>query len=244
MTTLNAALLALGSLGAEAAQPPAPAPDPEAGPDGLASLLQAAPKTTRTKDGIPGDPLNVALVGTRQELAAALCAAGWVPADPVTLRSAVGITVSVIFNVPYPQAPLSTLYLYGRPQDLAFEKEAGKSARTRHHARFWCAGAVAPDGRPLWLGADTFNLRVGRSYTTGRVTHHIAPDIDRERDTLMTDLFRSGRMEQPFLVPHLGWTKGRNGEGDCYYTDGNLAVGVLHCADHFHLPPAPTPPAE
>jgi hypothetical protein len=257
MRRLYAALLALGTLGADAAQPPGPAPAPDAsvsaappaavpvpegGPDSLSSLLQAAPQTTRTKDGIPGDPLNVALVGTRRELVAAFCAAGWVPADPITLRSSVGISVSVLFNVPYPQAPLSNLYLWGRPQDLAFEKPAGRSARMRHHARFWCSGAVGPDGQPLWLGADTFNLRVGRSYTTGRITHHIAPDIDRERDTLLADLYRSGRLEQPFLVPHLGWNTGRNGEGDCYYTDGNMAVGVLRCGDRLHVsPPAPPP---
>src|SRR4051794_2282109 len=126
MRRFYAALLALGILGAEAAQPPDPAPAvpaaavpvPGGGPDSLASLLQAAPQTTRTKDGLPGDPLNVALVGARRQLLAAFCAAGWVPADPITLRSSVGISVSVLFNVPYPQAPLSNLYLWGRPQDL------------------------------------------------------------------------------------------------------------------------------
>src|ERR671930_852278 len=103
MRRLYAALLALGILGGEAAPPPGPAPSiadcgsriadspanpqsairnpqcQEGGPDSLASLLQAAPQTTRTKDGIPGDPLNVALVGTRRQLLAAFCAAGWVP---------------------------------------------------------------------------------------------------------------------------------------------------------------------
>ena len=53
---------------------------------------------------------------------------------------------------------------------------------------------------PLWIGAATFDRSVGFSHRTGQVTHHIAPDIDRERDTLMADLYRSGRLEQPFRV--------------------------------------------
>jgi hypothetical protein len=189
--------------------------------------LQAAPATTWTREGIAGDPLNVVLVGTRAEVLAAFCAAGWSPADPITLRSCVGIAVSVAFNVPYRRAPVSTLFLWGRSQDLAFERLVGRSARTRHHVRLWCAAQTAPDSRPIWLGAAIFDQCVGRSCTTGRLTHHIAPDIDRERDTLLADLRHAGRLVQSFPVPRLGPTTGHNGGGDWYFTDGNLAAGIL-----------------
>jgi hypothetical protein len=94
---------------------------------------------------VPGGPITVALVGTREEMQAAFGAAGWYADAPITVRSSVGITVSVVFNVPYRRAPLSNLYMWGRPQDLAFEKPHGKSARMRHHVQFWCAG-VGPSG--------------------------------------------------------------------------------------------------
>ena len=52
--------------------------------------LEGLPKVTRNADGIPGDPLNVGLVGSKDELIAAMLAAGWHPADPITLRSSLG----------------------------------------------------------------------------------------------------------------------------------------------------------
>lgn len=186
----------------------------------------ALPLTTCTKDGRPGDPVNLRLVGTRAELAAAFCAAGWVPADPITARSAVRIGASVALNRPYPSAPVSDLYLFGRVQDVAFERAVGGSARTRHHVRFWQDGCT-PDGRPVWVGAGTFDAKVGRSPATGRLTHRIAPDVDTERDTILADLTRAGALADVRVTPRCGPFTGRNGEGDCYFTDGGVGEGVL-----------------
>jgi uncharacterized protein YjeT (DUF2065 family) len=190
--------------------------------------LTEAPKTTLTAAGIAGDPLNVALVGTRHEVVRALLAAGWHLADPTTLRSSVHITASVLRGQPYPDAPMSTLYLWGRRQDLSFERPAGRSPRQRHHARFWRAQQLDEQGRPLWLGAATFDRSVGLSHLTGQVTHHIAADVDAERDRLFTDLQQSGQLVEEYRVRGLGPTRlGRNGGGDPYYTDGDIRVGVL-----------------
>jgi LssY C-terminus len=46
---------------------------------------------TSTAQGIPGDPINVGLIGTKEEVVSAFHAAGWHPADPVTLRTSVEI---------------------------------------------------------------------------------------------------------------------------------------------------------
>src|SRR5512132_2809819 len=94
------------------------------------------PATTTTKTGLPGDPVNVVLIGSREELVSAFGAAGWSVADPITVRSALRIGVSVTLNRPYPAAPVSDLYLFGQTQDVAFERTVGPSARTRHHVRF------------------------------------------------------------------------------------------------------------
>ncbi|HEU5117588.1 MAG TPA: LssY C-terminal domain-containing protein, partial [Isosphaeraceae bacterium] len=53
--------------------------------------LENAPKTTLTSQGIPGDALNVALLGTETQVVKAMLDAGWDPADPVTLRSSLRI---------------------------------------------------------------------------------------------------------------------------------------------------------
>ena len=92
---------------------------------------------TVTASGIPGDPLNVGLVGTKEEAIRALAAAGWYPADAVTLKTSIEIAGSVIFDRPYRDAPVSPLFYDGRKQDFAFEKPVGESADRRHHVRFW-----------------------------------------------------------------------------------------------------------
>lgn len=52
--------------------------------------LEAMPKTTSTGEGLPGDPLNVALVGTEAELLGAFARTGWRRAAALGLRSDLG----------------------------------------------------------------------------------------------------------------------------------------------------------
>jgi hypothetical protein len=190
--------------------------------------LQGAPRITHTAGGIPGDPLNIALVATEVELVKAMLAAGWHPADPLTLATSLRIISSTIFHRPYVDAPVSNLYLWGRKEDLAFEQPVGDDPARRHHVRFWRSTAVEATGRPLWMGAATYDARVGFSHTTGQITHHIAPDIDAERDEIIQDLRRAGQLSQLSWIEQFHQLlKGYNGGGDPYYTDGRLAVGVI-----------------
>jgi LssY C-terminus len=190
--------------------------------------LAEAPKTTRTAQGIPGDPLNVGLVGPEDDVVRSMLAAGWSPADPITLRSSLEIASSVVFRRPDPEAPVSDLYLFGRKQDLAFEKPVGDNARRRHHVRFWRSDDLGREGVPLFIGSTTFDLSVGLSRDTGQITHHIAPDVDAQRDELIADLVAAGRLTRVYQVTGVGATLfGRNGEGDRYDTDGELTIGVL-----------------
>lgn len=183
---------------------------------------------THTPQGIPGDPINVGLVGTQKEVVHAFAAAGWDTADAVTLKTAIEIGESVLFDHPYPDAPLSRLLFDGRAQDLAFEKPVGDSADRRHHVRFWQTGATGDDGRPLWLGSASFDRGVGLSHDTGAITHHIGPDIDAERDFLMRDLATAGMLISTDDIAGTGaTTTGRNGGGDPYFTDGEAEIGVL-----------------
>jgi hypothetical protein len=190
--------------------------------------LQGRPMVTRTADDIPGDPLNVGLVGTQEEVILALRAAGWYAADAVTLGTSIAIASSVLFDRPYRSAPVSSLFYDGRRQDLAFEKPVGESADRRHHVRFWRVLERNAAGRPLWLGAATFDRGVGLSHDTGEITHHIAPDIDADRDLLIADLAAAGMLTETYQVSGVGPTLfGRNGGGDRYFTDGEITIGVI-----------------
>jgi hypothetical protein len=190
--------------------------------------LESAPKTTRTAQGIPGDPLNVGLIGAEQEIVRAMLGSGWDAADPVTLRSSIGIARSVLRDRPYVDAPVSSLFVFGRKQDLAFEKPVGENASHRHHVRFWRSTEYGRGQTPLWIGAVTYDRSVGLSHRTGQITHHIGADIDAERDGLFADLGKNGWLTEEFQVTGVGATLlGRNGGGDRYFTDGELTIGVL-----------------
>jgi hypothetical protein len=190
--------------------------------------LEHLPMVTRTASGIPGDPINVGLVGSRDDVLCAMNAAGWYPADPITLRSSVAIAGSVLLDRPYHDAPVSHLYYNNRRQDLAFEKPVGTSADRRHHVRFWRALERGEEGRAVWLGAATFDRGVGFSHDDARVTHHIGPDIDADRDLLTADLRAAKVVVTIYEVTGIGPTiNGHNGGGDPYYTDGDIKISVL-----------------
>src|SRR5688572_18107538 len=105
--------------------------------------------TTVTAQGIPGDPLNVGLVGSRAEVVKAWKSAGWYPADAITLGTSIEIVGSVLLHRPYSGAPVSDLFYEGRPQDLAFEKPVGGSADQRHHVRLWLILGKGMEHRPV-----------------------------------------------------------------------------------------------
>jgi len=187
------------------------------------------PRLTYTAEGIPADPINVALVGTKEDVVAAMRAAGWIQADRITFRSGLRDAGSVLFDRPYPSAPMSTHFVARRrPQDFAFEQLVGRSPRRRHHVRFWRFAGGNGGCRAVWLGAASFDRSLGISHFTGEVMHHIDPRIDTERDKLIEDLGHAGRIGGlSRLAGFLPARRGRNGGGDRYETDGRLAVVVL-----------------
>src|SRR3979490_2595216 len=102
---------------------------------GLASL----PMVTRTSSGIPGDALNVGLVGSKEYVVRARQGAGWFPADPITLRTSIEIVGSVVLDRPYHDAPVSPLYYDGKKEQLARASRGPPTFATGHTVRLWLA---------------------------------------------------------------------------------------------------------
>jgi len=197
------------------------------------SALDDAPGTTKTADGIPGDPINVALIGTKDDLVKIMLAAKWYEAAALGLKSDLKIAADTVLSRPDVDAPVSSLYLFGRKEDLAFEQPVGDNPRHRHHVRFWKSDQLH-DGRPVWLGSAIYDQRVGFSRDTGQITHVTAPNIDTERDYLFQNLEQSGDLVSTLKID--GFHKvleGRNGGGDPWHTDGRLFEGIIrpHLSD-------------
>jgi hypothetical protein len=190
--------------------------------------LDEAPRITHTGSDLPGDPLNVALVGTETEVKNLLKAAHWFEADPLGLRSDLKIAEATVLRRPDATAPVSNLFLFGRREDLAFEKPVGTNPRQRHHVRFWRMSTPYADGRPIWIGAAIYDRRVGFSEKTGQITHKTGADIDAERGFLFHDLQQTGDLSEVFFIDDFHTVReGRNGGGDPWFTDGRLEAGVI-----------------
>ncbi len=109
------------------------------------------PASRTPADGIPGDPLNVALIGTETEVKSIMLAAKWYPADPLGLRSDLEIAADTVLKRPDDRAPVSSLYLWGRKEDLAFEQPVGDNPR-QAAPRPLLAGRKGRLGRPARVG--------------------------------------------------------------------------------------------
>ena len=183
---------------------------------------------TRTPDGLLGDPVNLAVHGDEDDIHAAMRAAGWVRADAITPRSALRIVVSSLLRRSYPAAPVSTLVLFGRGQDFAYQKEVEGNPSQRHHVRFWHtpAGWVLPGGRSVdWLAGATYDRSVGLSALTFQVTHKIDADIDIERNFVVDDVRWANAAAGLGVWPDFFTAyHDKNGGGDRVETDGDLYV--------------------
>jgi hypothetical protein len=167
---------------------------------------QHVPEYTTTGDGLPGDPVNIALAGTLPQLRAAFAAIGWTEADALGIASSWRMVKAFVLNKPYPSAPFSTLFLFGRGQDIGFQKAIDNSPRKRHHVRFWSISQSAvqeklgtpgfwlntdrpPDGVPaLWVGAATRDTGFSLTWLTFQITHRTAADTNAERDLILSAL--------------------------------------------------------
>ncbi|GAA4875593.1 LssY C-terminal domain-containing protein [Serinicoccus chungangensis] len=182
----------------------------------------------RTADGLLGDPVNLAVRGSAEQIDAVMRQAGWVVADPITVRTSWRIITGSVTGRSYPQAPVSSLFLFGRQQDVAFQQEVADSPAKRHHVRLWrCPqGWFLPGGHQVdWVAAGTYDRAVGLSLFTLQVTHKIDADTDAERDYIVdtvraTDLPVSVDVIEDFSTGY----HHRNGGGDAIHTDGDLPV--------------------
>lgn len=189
-------------------------------------LFSRMPAVTTASFGYDGDPINIAIVGDKDTITRAFLAAHWLVPDPITASTTEKIVAASISNSAYPAAPVSSLHLFGRSQDVAFELPTG-SVRERHHVRLW-ETAKEVGGKELWVGSATYDSGIELSGTTALPTHRISPNVDGERGFVTTSLEKAGQVQsgsfERISRPTL-WAF--NGGGDWYFDDGLVRVLVL-----------------
>lgn len=185
------------------------------------------PLTTFNRYGGEGDPINMEFCATNGQIGAAFASAGWYRADELGFITSARISVDSVLGRSYTTAPVSNLYLFGRKEDLAFERP-GHNVRQRDHIRLWQTSRNGDDGRPIWIGSATKDIKVELSKTNYLPTHGIAPNLDDERELVVSELAQTGFVIGDTTTPGFGKeTHGFNGGGDPYSTDGQVATLTL-----------------
>ncbi len=183
----------------------------------------AYPKITRTQSGAEGDPINLIFVGGQDQIRQSFQQAEWLIPDPITLQTSAKIAADSLAHRPYPTAPVSNLFIFGRVQDLAFEKPTNDVAN-REHIRLWKTGTRI-GGQRVWIGQASYDSGIELSGTTHFPTHHIVPTVDLERNAVGADLQKTGLVaeeaDEAFTAPIFF---AHNGGGDYYESDGDVLV--------------------
>ncbi len=185
---------------------------------------------TRTGDGFLGDPINLAFNGTENDIKRAMESSGWVLADELTAQSTLKMIKRTITRRSYPNAPVSSLFLFSNKQSFAYQMEVGGSTAKRHHIRFWKVpkGWYMPGGyKADWLAAATYDRKVGFSSFTFQITHKIGEDIDEERQFVINSLTSTTPIRVEVIENYSSAYHDRNGGGDTIQTDGALPFITL-----------------
>ncbi len=193
---------------------------------GLRAALENLPCCTTNKKGAEqGDPLNLVLIGDLDDVYYAFIRAGWDETETIYRASVLKTIRSFLFGGRYRYSPVSALYVFGRAQDVAFQR-ARSSIHERNHLRLWLT-PMRFKGKFVWIGQISRDIGVRFTWKT-ITTHKIDPDVDETRDFLIQDLWYSQGLETFGYVKGVGaapYSEPRgNLTGDPYFTDGNRAV--------------------
>jgi LssY C-terminus len=195
------------------------------------AALEALPCCVTNKDGTrKGDPLNRVVVGGLDDAFPALVRRGWRPSERTWRGSILRMASSFLAGEPYAYAPVSSLYLFGRPQDLALQK-ARDNIHQRNHLRLWLSPMLY-HGKQVWVGQISRDIGSRLTiHSPTLTTHKIDPDVDEARAALMEDMAYSQSLAKLGLVDGVG-AAARNAPRenlttDPYFTDGRRSVLVF-----------------
>lgn len=196
------------------------------------AIFNNIPRRVNDLQGNPGDMVNFAILGTEAQVKAAFAAAGWVPVDQTTEAAVLHGLLATLSRGAYTAMPMSTLYLFGRAQDLSYARaEPLKVAFTRHHLRVWKSPETV-DGKQLWVGSATHDNGLEKDQRNGGVTHHIDPDIDQERDFIEQSFASAGVLTgAAYVLPTNPVASSKTATGGSFHTDGRIVVLDLKSAE-------------
>jgi hypothetical protein len=194
----------------------------------LRRVFEELPCCTTNADGDEyGDPLNLALIGEPNDLVPALVRRNWHTTEIIWSRAILRTIKSFIQGERYRYSPISPLYVYGRPQDIGWQKARG-TIHERNHMRFWLS-PIRFRGKKVWVGQISRDIGVKLTLKSPTFTTHVIdPDVDEARRYFVEDLAYSQSLARVGYVKGVGAVSKEsprmNLVGDPFYTDGFRAV--------------------
>jgi hypothetical protein len=191
-------------------------------------LLDSIPRRVSDKQGNPGDMVNILIVGTKDQVVHVFTTAGWLRVDSDVQSTVIAGLIDTIQKKDYLTMPMSTLYLFNRPQDYGFaHAEPVRVAMSRNHLRVWQSSHSIAD-RPVWCVAATHDIGFERDERNNGITHKIDPEIDKEREYVNDTLSGTGLVvAREHIAPPDPLTEARTATGGTFRSDGRILVLVL-----------------
>lgn len=192
------------------------------------SVVDSLPRRVSDPMGNPGDMVNVLLIGTQDEVVNTFTTGGWVQVDRSVQDTVVAGLIDSLSKKDYLTMPMSTLYLFKRPQDYGFaHAEPVRVAMSRNHLRVWKSPYEA-GARPLWCVAATHDIGFERDQRNNGVTHKIDPAVDGEREYVNATLSETGLViARDHVTPSMPLTEAKTATGGSFHSDGRVLVLVL-----------------
>jgi hypothetical protein len=191
----------------------------------LDEFVEQLPWRVTTAKHVDADLLNIVFIGSEEQVKSAFREAGWHNADHASKRTWMKNLYALLNNSGYPQQPMMTFLLNGKPEDMNWQKNLNSYGR-RDHLRIWQWTAAGTDS--VWVTSSTHDTGAVLAVKYKGFLHHIAADLDAERATVVRDLNFAGCVQSVSYVSRPQMPLGtHNATGDFMYTDGSVAVVTL-----------------
>lgn len=191
-------------------------------------FFQKLPRRVADAQGNAGDMVNFLILGSEEQVRLAFQNAGWVKVDSTPKDAVLHGLISSISKQAYVEMPMSSLNLFGRPQDYGFaHAEPLSVVATRHHLRIWRA-PFDVGGQTLWVGAGTHDIGFERDQRNNGITHKIDPAVDGERDFIGQSLSSTAMVTKiGYVTPPDPLTEAKTATGGSFHSDGRILVMAL-----------------
>jgi hypothetical protein len=167
------------------------------------------------------------MIGSVDQILPAFVRRNWHATETTWSQAIIRTIKSFLRGERYRYSPISPLYVYGRRQDVGWQKARG-TINERNHMRFWLS-PIRFRGERVWVGQISRDIGVKLTLKSPTIsTHVIDPDVDEARRYFVEDLAYSQALAKFGFVKGVGVVTKEvprmNLVGDPFYTDGLRAV--------------------